>query len=197
MNTGNGKAVRSRARGFTLVEILVALAIVGIMATLAAPSYQDLMVRNTVRSVTTEYTMALHFARNSAVALNRLVTVCPTENGSTCSTTVGLENGWIVVTGGQAAPESLLRDTLPTWGNGINTVFSASARHVTFTPSGRTQGLPIMTISVCPQNAANAALGRGIVISQTGRARVGDPAANACAAAAPAARAAPAAVAAR
>lgn len=180
MATGKSRGARSRARGFTLVEILVALAIVGIMATLAAPSYQDLMVRNTVRSVTTEYTMALHFARNSAVALNRLVTVCPSSDGSNCSATVGLESGWIVVVGGQAAPESLLRDTLPSWGNGITTQFNANARHVTFTPSGRVQGMPTMTISVCPQDAAFANLGRGIVINATGRTRVGEPAAGAC-----------------
>lgn len=160
---------------------LVALAIVGIMATLAAPSYQDLMVRNTVRSLTTEYTMTLHFARQTAVTLNRLVTVCPSTDGASCSTTEGLENGWIVVTGGQEAPESLLKDTLPSWGNGINTNYGlATQRHVTFTPSGRVQGFPAMTISVCPQNAANAALGRNIVISNTGRSRVAEPAAGTC-----------------
>jgi type IV fimbrial biogenesis protein FimT len=180
MQTGNGTARRRRARGFTLVEALVALAIVGIMATLAAPSYQDLMVRNTVRSLTTEYTMTLHFARQTAVTLNRLVTVCPSTDGASCSTTEGLENGWIVVTGGQDAPESLLKDTLPSWGNGITTQFNATARHVTFAPSGRVQGMPIMTISVCPQNAANAALGRNIVISNTGRSRVAEPAAGTC-----------------
>lgn len=71
--------------GVTLIEIMVVAALVAIVATLAAPSMSERIVRNRVDS----YISALHqtvlVARNTAISMHKPVTVCPSLDGLRCS----------------------------------------------------------------------------------------------------------------
>ncbi|MGY0632649.1 GspH/FimT family pseudopilin [Luteimonas sp. A478] len=71
--------------GFTLIELMVTVAVLAILVTLAAPSFQELTNRNNLVSGTNEMIALLQSARLEAVRRNARVEVCPTENGSTCS----------------------------------------------------------------------------------------------------------------
>jgi type IV fimbrial biogenesis protein FimT len=64
-------ARRPRWRGFTLIELLVAVAVAAILLTLAAPSLQDFIVTQRLKSINSQLVTDLQFARSEAVARNQ------------------------------------------------------------------------------------------------------------------------------
>jgi type IV fimbrial biogenesis protein FimT len=69
-------------RGFTLLELMVTIAVVAIMATIAVPSFRDLIQNNRVTTQTNELVTALNFARTEAVKRGRAVGVEVSRDGS-------------------------------------------------------------------------------------------------------------------
>ena len=74
-------AVRSRYAGFTLVELVVTIAIVGILASVAIPSFSSSIATTRARSVATDLYMTLVKARSEAVKRNTAVIISPGESG--------------------------------------------------------------------------------------------------------------------
>jgi type IV fimbrial biogenesis protein FimT len=64
---------RTRGSGFTLVELMVTVAVVVLLITLAAPSFTQLIGLQRLRSVNAELVTALQYARSEAVARNRSI----------------------------------------------------------------------------------------------------------------------------
>jgi prepilin-type N-terminal cleavage/methylation domain-containing protein len=80
-------AQRTRPRGFTLVELAVTVAIVGIVAALAYSSLERFRPRAHIANTATELQSLLHGARQTALASGREVLVmvfpnCPTREGT-------------------------------------------------------------------------------------------------------------------
>jgi type IV fimbrial biogenesis protein FimT len=91
--------VRSlRARGFTLLEMIVTLFIVAILAAFATPQLSGVLHRNSVSSASNTLLADLAYARSEAVTRNTNVSICPTTTGTSCSTTKAYESGWLVYT---------------------------------------------------------------------------------------------------
>lgn len=63
------------ARGFTVIELMVVVALVAVILALAAPSMYDYLVRQRVAGVAAELMTDLQFARTEAVTRNRNVWV--------------------------------------------------------------------------------------------------------------------------
>ena len=110
--------------GFTLVELMVVLSIAVFLITSAIPSFQSFIQNNRMSSTTHGFVTSLNLARSEAVKRGIQVTMCKTNNSSTCVSTGGWEQGWIVFvdnngdgqrqTGG--TPEELLRVQNPVTG---------------------------------------------------------------------------------
>ena len=62
-------------QGFTLIELMITIAIMAIIATLAAPSFGDMMLRQNLNRSTQELIATLNEARAQAVLERREVTV--------------------------------------------------------------------------------------------------------------------------
>ena len=63
--------------GFTLMELLIVIAMIAILATLAAPSFNTLRVNQKLASTASDLFASTLQARNEAMRLNRQVTIAP------------------------------------------------------------------------------------------------------------------------
>jgi type IV fimbrial biogenesis protein FimT len=90
-----------RDAGFTLIELMVTIAILAIIASLAAPAMSTYVSRSAMRGISGDFTMALQRARSEAINRNMCVSICMSSQASLSPpkcTTSGDEwgVGWIV-----------------------------------------------------------------------------------------------------
>lgn len=86
-----------RMLGFTLMELLVVLAIMGIGLLMAVPSYQGMVAYNRLDGQARELQSAFNYARSEAIRLNTPVVLCQSLDGTICSSpTGGKWQGWLV-----------------------------------------------------------------------------------------------------
>ncbi len=85
-----------RQPGFTLIELMVTIAIAAILLTIGVPSFQGLFNRNQVATVTNDFMSALNLARSEAAKGGATTQLCMSNNQSTCTGNSGWSNGWIV-----------------------------------------------------------------------------------------------------
>jgi prepilin-type N-terminal cleavage/methylation domain-containing protein len=91
-----------RKRGFTLVELMVTVAIMAILAAIAAPSIDGIARRTKLDADTERWQSALSFARSEAIKRNALVSVVPSASG--------FAGGWNVITDdGSTYPDCTLK----------------------------------------------------------------------------------------
>lgn len=81
-----------RSRGFTIIEILMVVAILAIFASLAAPSMADLLASTAVKGAATDFYSSLIAARSEAIKRRSNATIA--ANGA------GWTAGWTVQLGG-------------------------------------------------------------------------------------------------
>lgn len=75
----------SRPRGFTLIELLVVIAIVAILAAWAVPSFSQLAARNALDRQSDRLWQALSATRLEAAERRTDMHLCPTQDGTTCT----------------------------------------------------------------------------------------------------------------
>lgn len=85
-----------KARGFTLLELLVTITIAAILVAIAVPSFRTTIQKHRLRSATDNLQAAIDYARSEAVLRGTYVSVCASADGATCSATKTYETGWLV-----------------------------------------------------------------------------------------------------
>jgi type IV fimbrial biogenesis protein FimT len=84
-------------RGFTLVEMMVVVAIVGVIMLVAAPAYTTLIERTRLKSYANELVSSAYLARSEAIKRNEIMTMCVSTDGASCTGGGEWEQGWIVM----------------------------------------------------------------------------------------------------
>lgn len=88
--------MNNRSRGFTLIELMVTISLVGILVSVGVPSFQGLMERNQLTSGINQFVSSLSLARSEAIKRKQRVALCASDNGETCIAGTNYETGWIV-----------------------------------------------------------------------------------------------------
>lgn len=87
---------RSRARGFTIVELMVTIGIAAVLAGLAAPSFKQVTASNRLKTHTSALHTSLLMARSEAIKRHARVVMCKSSDGATCVTAGDWQQGWIL-----------------------------------------------------------------------------------------------------
>ena len=87
-------------RGFTIIELMMALLVLAILVTVAVPSFGSFMSKNRLTSQANNFHAALLYARSEAVKRNRSVFICwsgnPTAASPCGNSGTGWSDGWVM-----------------------------------------------------------------------------------------------------
>lgn len=139
------------ARGFTLVELMVTVAILVILLAIGVPAMQGFLASRQVAGKADALASAIRFARSEALKRSQSVTICQTTTADsvtpTCDTGNGDWNsGWLIFVDNNPADGSYNKDellikvqqALP--GSGVFKVGDKKQRTINFTADGLAMG---------------------------------------------------------
>ncbi len=164
----------SRARGFSLLELIMTMSVAAILLTIAVPSFRYVTNSNRVASEVNGLLGDLEFARAEAIKEGVNVTVCASADQQTCSSSTDWQTGWIVFADSNPPTHVVPVNTTPLR---IQTKFSSSDTFeatnnltwVTFNRNGYAQGVvPTTTLIELQTNPVTNAWTRCLTISFTG-----------------------------
>lgn len=99
--------------GFTLMEVMVAVAVSGTLAVAGAPLVQNFSQESQVSTVQEAFSESLAQARELAVSTGKSIGVCPTHSGYTCAEKSDWRYGWMVYDmSAEAEPGKMIPDDL-------------------------------------------------------------------------------------
>lgn len=185
MNTSMHSS-KTGARGYTLIEAMVVVALLGLLLAVATPSFVSLMQRNRAAGEINTLIGDLQFARSEAIKRGLPVSLCTSSNGSTCLGTPDWHSGWIVFvdpdrSGTVGGAEALLR-VRPGWNNGDSLVAQSDMKAVTFGRDGFVTSLPAGTVTLPLRSAAAPGdISRCLTLNRVGHHKVLQPGTGTCA----------------
>jgi len=164
-------------RGFTLVELLVVLAVGAILLAIAIPGYAHFMNYNRLVTATNDLVSSLQLARSEAIKRGKRVTVCtssaPMNAVPACDAGADWQHGWLVFVDDGARGTIDVGDQILKVHGGIPTAeitatnFSTYASYLPSGGSQGTNGLGNGTLNICL--AGNK---RSIIINKIGRIKI-------------------------
>ncbi|MBV6423727.1 MAG: hypothetical protein NAOJABEB_01534 [Steroidobacteraceae bacterium] len=183
--------MNKRMAGFTLMELMITLAVAAVILSIGAPSFTEFRRNNRLTGVGNELLGAMQTARTEAIKRQVPVAVCPSNNpgdaGATCS--AGAFTGWIVFVdpdnncvrdAGNPTVEPVLRV-----GATIDPALNVRSNGVCASFGGNGFLQPIPTAATTARNTifcddrgkalqagTNLSAARGVDVSNTGRSRV-------------------------
>jgi type IV fimbrial biogenesis protein FimT len=167
-------------RGFTLIELILSLAVAAVLLGMAIPALHGTLRRSRSRTTANALANALRTTRMLAISHNQRALLCPSHDGRHCSGDALWRNGWIVgvdrMRDGQ--PDDTPAMTWPALPASLRVVGSRGRRRVYFQPNGRSPGSNL-SLLVCPVHPQDSRILR-VVVSNVGRVRIDRVAASRC-----------------
>lgn len=161
-------------KGLTLIEALIAMAVLSILAAVAIPAWSHARAAANSGSVRAELAASLLDAiRHSAVAGSEVV-ICPVQAGDQCSNSANWDQGWMVfadLNGNRIPDPNETRVAAePPLPDGVHLRSTAGRVRLVFQPNGGNAGSNV-TFTLCdPRGPAFAS---SLVLSNSGNLRTG------------------------
>ncbi len=159
--------------GFTLIELMVVIAILAITFSLSVPAYKDLQLRQKINGQANQLFSIIYLARSEAIKRSTVVTICKSGNGQTCG--AEWSEGWLMFADqdadGTLDPlENIISAGLLDSQIMVNWSAFGSDNYLRLTPRGMTMSQN-GTFTLCPKNG-NAMIARTVVVSKLARVRL-------------------------
>jgi type IV fimbrial biogenesis protein FimT len=175
MKASKSSAGPNRASGFTLIELMIALSIVGILLAIAVPSFREAMMNVRISAQTNDLMTDLSVARSEAVKRSLPVLLCTSKDGLACGGS--WSDGWIVFVDADndaaVSNGDLVMKSRPA-AEGNNSIVATAGTDtlsaVSYRPTGLTGNKNVVKFSICDSRTATKS-GREIEITVTGRAK--------------------------
>jgi len=161
---------RMYTKGFTMIELMVTVALVAILAGIGIPSFNSFIAQNRVIASINEFHTGLRLARSEAVKRNANVVFCASSNQTTCTGSWG--SGWLVyqdLDGDNTVDSNEIIRVGDAVQTGYALTFSSGSSAITFLPRGMTNNQS-GTFKLCDRDKV-ASRARGIILLTTGATR--------------------------
>ena len=161
-----------RSRGFTLVELMIVLAVLAVMAAIAFPSFQGTLRSNRVATTTNSMLGSLSLARSEAIKNSHGAGVCASTTGAACDgATWG--DGWLVWSdtngdGALGANETVIQYTQ----GKPKLLGDAGALTIAFDSRGRRRASGNQSIVLRPDECGSQPLQRTLRVMPTGQVKI-------------------------
>jgi len=165
----------TRAGGFTLIELMITLAIAAIVLSVGVPSFRGVIMDNRLVTQANLVVTSVKLARSAAVRYQRTATVCASTNFDdavpNCSASTDWSTGWIVWVDKDRDAATDANEIISVFGpiNAASTLNSTSASPLSYDARGfALTGAADLTL--CDNRSAET--GRLIRVNATGRTNV-------------------------
>lgn len=153
--------------GFNMLELLIAIGILGVITAIAVPSFQSISINSSLSTETNDLVSSLRHARSEAAKQGQNVTVCSANGDYTaCSGDADWTTGWLIVD--SAANVIRVREALDTDTATEQDVAGATGL-IVFNRNGFSSSA--RTVKICGRDDS-AQRARGVIISVDGRVRL-------------------------
>lgn len=165
-------AARVRQRAFTLVELMVTVAVLAVLLMIAVPAFDDVRLSSRLANYATALVAGTQLARSEAIKRNATVKVCASADGLNCAGDGHWEAGWIVSSG------STVLQRQAALAGGYRLRAAGGKDSLSFDPTG--VGASEATLTVC-RAAPVGSQERVVKVSAMGRASVTRTSTGSCA----------------
>lgn len=156
-----GITFMQRQSGFTLIELMTVLVLIGVIASIGIPAFQGTIQNGRITQATNGMLGFLQLARSEAVTRRAAITVCASSDQTTCTASTTWGQGGVMLQG------ATLIKVLPAAGTDVT--INGASNTLTYRTDGTLANAA--TISICDPRGVGSS--RQISVTLIGQARSG------------------------